>query len=113
MKELDEGWYSITNEKSGIGFGMAWDVKLFKYLWMWQVYDGHNDYPWYGRTHNCALEPFTSYSPAGIQNALKKGSALIMKPNEVIDTDLVAVAYQYGPATWIGLDGSVNQNLNT
>ena len=45
---------------------MAWDEKLFQYLWMWQVYGGHNDYPWYGRTYNVALEPFTSYPPAGI-----------------------------------------------
>ncbi len=112
FKELTEGWYSITNEKMDLGFGMAWDAKLFKYLWMWQVYGGHNDYPWYGRTYNCALEPFTSYPPAGIQNALRNGSALIMKPNEVIDTSLVAVAYQSGPATRISLDGSVHQDLN-
>lgn len=110
FKELDEGWYSITNEKMGIGFGMAWDAGLFKYLWMWQVYGGHNDYPWYGRTYNCALEPFTSYPPAGIQNALKNGTALVMKPNEVIDTNLVAVAYQHGPATRISVDGTVHQN---
>lgn len=109
FKELTEGWYSITNEKMGIGFGMAWDAELFKYLWMWQVYGGHNDYPWYGRTYNCALEPFSSYPPAGVQNAIKNGSALMMKPNEVINTNLVAVAYQNGPATWIGLDGTVNQ----
>jgi hypothetical protein len=94
FKELSEGWYTLTNEKLEVGFGLAWDNRLFKYLWMWQVYGGHDDYPWYGRTYNCALEPFTSYPPAGIQNALKNGSALVMKPGEVIDTQLVAVAYQ-------------------
>jgi hypothetical protein len=109
FKGLTEGWYSITNEKTGIGIGMAWDAKLFKYLWMWQVYGGHNDYPWYGRTYNCALEPFSSYPPGGIQNAIKNGSALIMKPNEVINTSLVAVAYEHGQATRIGSDGKVEQ----
>jgi hypothetical protein len=107
FKELAEGWYGITDQKSSVGFGMAWDESLFKYLWMWQVYGGHNDYPWYGRTYNIALEPFTSYPPAGIQNAIKNGTARIMKPAEVIDTELVAVAYENGPANRISRDGSV------
>ena len=98
FKELSDGWYKITNQKTGAGFSLAWDIKLFKYLWMWQVYGGHNDYPWYGRTYNAALEPFTSYPPAGVQNALQNGSALIMKPNEILETDLVATAFQLEPA---------------
>jgi hypothetical protein len=107
FKELAEGWYAITDQKTNVGFGMAWDKSLFKYLWMWQVYGGHNDYPWYGRTYNCALEPFSSYPPAGIQNAIKNGSALVMKPAEVIETDLVAVAYDSGPVNRVNRDGSV------
>ena len=107
FKDLSEGWYSLTNDKTGLGFGMAWDVGLFKHLWMWQVYGGHHDYPWYGRTYNCALEPFTSYPPAGIQNAIKNGTALIMKPGETIETELVAVAYQGGKANQVRLDGTV------
>jgi len=94
FKELSDGWYSITNQKTGAGFRLAWDIKLFKYLWMWQVYGGHNDYPWYGRTYNAALEPFTSYPPAGVQNAIKNGTALVMKPGEILETDLVANAFQ-------------------
>jgi len=107
FKELSEGWYGITNTHLGVGFGMAWDARLFKYLWMWQVYGGHNDYPWYGRTYNCALEPFTSYPPAGINNAIKNGSAYIMKPNEVIETELVSVAYQKSDLSGVKLDGTV------
>ena len=107
FKELVEGWYTITNEKMGVGLGMAWDPGLFKYLWMWQVYGGHNDYPWYGRTYNCALEPFTSYPPGGIMNAIKNGSALYMKPEEVIETDLVAVAFEGEAGNRVNPDGSV------
>jgi hypothetical protein len=107
FKELSEGWYGLTNEKLGVGVGLAWDITLFKYLWMWQVYGGHNDYPWYGRTYNCALEPFTSYPPAGVQNALKNGSAYVMKPGQVIETSLTAVAYQQGSPRRVLLNGSV------
>lgn len=107
FKELTEGWVGLTNQRLGVGFGMAWDNKLFKYLWMWQVYGGHTDYPWYGRTYNCALEPFTSYPATGIKGAIKNGTALIMKPGEVIETELVAVAYQGQGVTRITPDGAV------
>ena len=107
FKELEAGWYGITSQSQEVGFGMAWDHDLFKYLWMWQVYGGHDDYPWYGRTYNCALEPFTSYPPAGIKNAVDNGTALMMRPLEVIETDLVAVAYEGQGVKQIAVDGSV------
>jgi len=110
FKELTEGWYTVTNQRTRVGFGMAWDNTLFKYLWMWQVYGGHNDYPWYGRSYNIALEPFTSYPPAGVQNAIKNETALFMKPGQVIETDLVAVAFESGYVTKINLDGTVNES---
>ena len=93
LKELSEGWYGITNQRHKVGFGMAWDPSLFRYLWMWQNYGGNDDYPWYGRAYTCALEPFTSYPPAGVTTAIKNGSALFLQPGQVIETDLVAVAY--------------------
>jgi hypothetical protein len=74
---------------------------------MWQVYGGHDDYPWYGRTYNCALEPFTSWPPAGVKNAVDNGTARVMQPGEVIETDLVAVAYEGSGVARIGRDGSV------
>jgi hypothetical protein len=107
FKELTEGWYGLTNQNQGVGFGMAWDKDLFKYLWMWQVYGGHTDYPWYGRTYNCALEPFTSYPPAGIKNAVDNGTARLLRPLEIIETELVAVAYEGQGVRRVGLDGSV------
>lgn len=109
FKGLAEGSYGLTSERLGIGIGMAWDAELFPSLWMWQVYGGHDDYPWYGRTYNCALEPFTSWPPAGIQNALANGTARVLAPAEVIETDLVAVAYERDGPLRIRRDGSVER----
>ena len=109
LKELTEGWYGITNKRKQIGFGMAWDKDLFKYLWMWQNYGGHDDYPWYGRAYTCALEPFTSYPPAGIGEAIKNGTALYMQPGETIETELVAVAYEGEGVKSISIDGAIEQ----
>lgn len=107
FKDLKQGWYGLTNRDKQVGFGMAWEAQLFKYLWMWQVYGGHDDYPWYGRTYNCALEPFTSYPPAGVKNAIENKTALIMKPGQVIETELAAVAYEGSGVKKIGVDGSI------
>jgi hypothetical protein len=103
---LKEGWFGVTSERLGLGIGMAWDAGLFRFLWMWQEYGGHDDFPWFGRTYNIALEPFTSWPPAGITTAIKNGSARILKPNEIIETNLVAVFYE-GDVSQVRLDGSV------
>jgi hypothetical protein len=109
LKELTDGWLAITNQRQQVGFGMAWDKELFKYVWMWQNYGGHNDYPWYGRAYTCAVEPFTSYPPQGIANAIKNGTALFMQPEQVIHTQLVAAAYQGDGVKSIGIDGEIKQ----
>jgi hypothetical protein len=109
LKDLYEGWYGLTNRRQKVGFGMAWDRDLFKYLWMWQVYGGHLDYPWYGRTYNCAIEPFTSYPPAGIRKAIDNGTAVIMEPGATIETNLAAVAYAAEGIRGITREGEVAQ----
>jgi hypothetical protein len=107
LKSLDQGWCGLTNQRQRVGFGMAWDHDLFKYLWMWQVYGGHTDYPWYGRTYNCALEPFTSYPPAGVKKAIDNGTAVTMEPGQTIETELAAVAYAGEGVRGISVDGRV------
>jgi hypothetical protein len=109
FKELAEGWYALTNRRQAVGFGMAWDPTLFKYVWMWQNYGGHTDYPWYGRAYTCALEPFTSFPPAGVANAVRNGTALLLRPGQVLETELVAVAYQGEGVRRITRDGTVEQ----
>ena len=106
--DLEEGWYGITNQRRRVGFGMAWDKSLFRCLWMWQVYGGHDDYPWYGRTYNVALEPFTSWPPAGVTTAVENGTALVLNPHQVIETELVAVAYEGEGVHRIDRDGAVS-----
>jgi hypothetical protein len=107
FKDLAEGSYALVSERLGLGIGMAWDAELFSSLWMWQVYGGHDDYPWYGRTYNCALEPFTSWPPAGVKNAVENGTALVLAPGQVVETDLSMVAFEAEGVTRVRRDGSV------
>jgi Domain of unknown function (DUF4432) len=109
FKDLGEGSCGLTSQRLRVGIGLAWDPDLFRSLWMWQVYGGHHDYPWYGRTYNCALEPFTSWPPAGVANALANGTARVMQPGEAIETELVAVVYEGEGMKRVRLDGVVEQ----
>lgn len=82
------GNYEIINEKLGLSIGMKWDKELFPYLWMWLVCGGSYGYPWYGRTYNLALEPWTSYSPDSLPGAIANNSALVIETQETIKTQI-------------------------
>ena len=84
----ERAWYRVHNETKNISYGMSWDGKLFPYMWMWQVCGGSYGYPWYGRTYNLALEPWTSYPSSGLIKAIENGSALCLEAGEVRQTEL-------------------------
>jgi len=93
LKNLSEGWYGITNLKSGLGFGMVWDISVFKHLWMWCVYRGAYGFPWYGRTYNIALEPWSSL-PDNFEEVLKNNDYLSLDPGKSLSTSYSAVIYK-------------------
>jgi hypothetical protein len=102
ITKLKGNWYALTNAKKKVGFGLAWDLKTWPHLWYWQVYGGLQETPWWGRTYNCALEPFSGF-PSGLSNAVKAGRSLKFKPNETKKTWYTAVAY--GGRTRVGRVG--------
>jgi hypothetical protein len=91
---MPEGWYGITNTEIGVGFGVSYPVSHYKYLWYWQSLGGGTGYPWYGRTYNIGLEPFTSYTNEGLANAIENGSSLIVQAGQAVTSSLSAVAFE-------------------
>jgi hypothetical protein len=88
--ELKEGKYILKNKKEKIAFSLSFDKKIYPYIWYWQEFKGGTGYPWWGRTYNIALEPFSSYPASGIQEAIKKNTQLKLKPKEKIKLSLKA-----------------------
>ncbi len=93
ISNLPEGWYAITNQRSGVGFGLLFPREVFPFLWYWQSFGGGFGYPWYGRTYNVGIEPFTSDTSEGLAKAIENGTALTLHPGQRIDASLKAVAY--------------------
>lgn len=94
LSGLTDGWFALTNTKRKLGIAMQWDVEQFPYVWFWQVYGGGSGYPWYGRTYNIALEPWTSWPNDGVENAVKNGTAKTLKAGESVSTTLKVIVYQ-------------------
>lgn len=93
ITDVVKGWYAVRNTHLGLGFGVQYDPKVFPYLWYWQSLGGGFGYPWYGRTYNIGLEPFTSFANQGLASAISNGTALKLSPGEKVGTKLKAVAF--------------------
>jgi hypothetical protein len=83
LKDLDEGWYAIRNQRLKLGFGLRWDLNIHPYIWYWKVFRGLNGYPWFGRTYNIGFEPWSSF-PSAYDQAQANNRTLKIKGNEII-----------------------------
>lgn len=92
LEDISEGWYGITNLNKKIGFGLIWDKNIYKHLFMWMAYRGAYGYPWYGRTYNIALEPWSAL-PDDF-DAVDESDFIRLKPEESLTTKYVAVIYK-------------------
>jgi hypothetical protein len=93
ITDMPEGWYAVTNQRMGVGFGVLFPKEVYKYLWYWQSLGGGFGYPWYGRTYNVGLEPFTSFANEGLNSAIKNGTALLLEPGQRVQASLKAFAF--------------------
>lgn len=89
LSGLQEGAYELVNENTGLGIRMEWDLEHFPYLWVWGMYCGHEDYPWYGRAYTMAVEPWSSM-PGDYEAALKNSTTLSLEAGETMETEITA-----------------------
>ena len=92
LQNLRSGWFGITNLKKKVGFGMRWDVEIFKNLWIWFVYRGYYGFPFFGKTYNIAIEPWSAV-PGDLDEVIKLNRELSLLPQQVIKTKYFAIVY--------------------
>ena len=109
LKDFKEGWGALSNPSRQIGFGLAWDPTVFKYLWIWQALGGGLGYPWYGRTNCIAIEPWTSYPCGGLAEAVAKGTSAKLDAGCWVNAWLTASVFTGGAeVTNINRQGEAN-----
>jgi hypothetical protein len=91
--KLAEPWFALTNSKQKLSFGLRFDKQVFDAIWYWQVFGGGQGAPWFSRTYNIGLEPFTTWPGTGLADAVQRGRNRSLKGNGVITTNLIALVH--------------------
>ncbi len=85
--DLEAGWYSVEDARTGEGFLLRFPLERCPYLWMWLVYGG-----WRGH-HHLILEPWTSY-PNKLAEAVQQGTQRRLEPGGRFDVEVAATLYR-------------------
>lgn len=93
LTDYEDAWIAVTNTKTKVGFGLAWDASVFQYCWLWQAYGGGKNYPWYSNTYQLGIEPWSGYPCGGLEKSIQNGTARQLQPGETLRSWLTAVAY--------------------
>lgn len=87
ITELVEGWCSLTDTQSGLGFGLVFPKEVFTTVWLFMTYGG-----WRG-LHTVVLEPCTAY-PKDLEAAVKLGRCGHLEPGDILECEVLAVVYE-------------------
>jgi galactose mutarotase-like enzyme len=82
LSGLSDGKFAILNPSINLGFLFEFPKEIFQYIWIWRVARGSFHYPWFGRTYNLALEPFSSLP--NLTEAIKRKDQLTLNPGETL-----------------------------
>jgi hypothetical protein len=93
VKNLREGWYAITSPALGLGIGMKWELRVFPYLLMWNVYRGFYNSPFFGRTYNLAIELYSAI-PDSLDEVIRLGRDIRLNPLEEFSTQFAVIVYE-------------------
>jgi hypothetical protein len=91
---LKEGWLAVTDTKKKVGFGLVWNLEVFRSLWIWQEFRGAKEAPWNGEAYVMGIEPWSSYALLGLGKAVERNTHLTMPPRGKLDTWMKAIAYE-------------------
>ena len=98
----DEAWVAVTDPETQRGFGIAFDARVNRSLWLWMAYGEPRG--WYF----LAPEPWISPQP-GLKEAVEAGTAAHLEAGEAMEARMTAVLYSgVSRVSRIAPDGTVS-----
>ncbi|MFB6136798.1 MAG: DUF4432 family protein [Halobacteriaceae archaeon] len=93
-RDLEAGWYAVTNPARDVGFAFSFPTDPFESLWYWQPFGGHHDSPYYNRNYNAGLEPTTAFPAGNIPEAQEaNGTMKEIGAGETLTAAFAATTY--------------------
>jgi hypothetical protein len=93
LHDFAEGWYALRNRSQQVGIGLAWDAKVFPWIWYWQCFRGGPDYPFWGNEYTVAIEPVTSRA-VRFADAIENGTARSIAGGETLRSRMSVWAFE-------------------
>jgi hypothetical protein len=95
LQDFQSGWYAVTNQELGFGFGLVWPVEVFPYAWFWQEVHASPGFPFYKGVYTMAIEPFSSIPGQGLAAVMQKtGTQRVLAARQSVEATLRAVFYE-------------------
>jgi galactose mutarotase-like enzyme len=79
LPDRPAGWAAVREPASGRGVALAWDIRAFPHLWLWQQMNGRR-FPFYGRARLVGIEPVSCWPGDGLARAIGRGQARSIAP---------------------------------
>jgi hypothetical protein len=93
LSEFKEGWYALRSRRKGLGIGLAWDSKIFPWIWYYQVFRGAPDYPFWGEEYLISLEMVTSMG-VKFSDAVSNGPARVISGGARVESEMWACVFE-------------------
>ncbi|MFM2309298.1 MAG: hypothetical protein RLY87_1419 [Chloroflexota bacterium] len=105
----DVAWYSLYSAHHQLGVAVAWDATVFSHVWQWHEFSRTGGFPWWGRVHAFALEPWCGYPTNGLADVSARGNQRVLRAGERIETFLTVTLFQEpSTPTAVGRDGRIS-----
>jgi hypothetical protein len=88
LTDFADGWFTLENERLGIGVQMRWQTDTFPHAWLWQELHATAGFPWYRRAYVVAVEPANTIPGQGWTDGYQRGRGTVLAGGEQRATQL-------------------------
>lgn len=109
LDQLAAGWAALRQPGAGVSVGLAWDVEVMPYSWLW-IQRGDPHFPFYGRASMVAIEAQTAWPYDGLAPAAGRGMAHRLAPGERLESWYTMALFDGDdrPIVGVARDGSLS-----